>query len=123
MNSVSETLEFGKLVRLFEPAGKIRIIAMVDPFTQWILSPLSVWISAILKQLPNDGKYNQDAPLVALWKRVHKTGTKKRFLGSCDMSSATDRLPVLLQGALLSGILGTHFADLWVKMLTHRTYY
>jgi len=32
--------------------------------------------------------------------------SKGKFIGSCDMSAATDRLPVVLQAEILSHILG-----------------
>lgn len=33
-------LPLGRLVQLFEAAGKVRVIAIVDPITQWVLKPI-----------------------------------------------------------------------------------
>lgn len=78
----------------------MRIIAIVDPFTNWLLKPLHDWVFAILRQIPQDGTFNQDLPLSNL---ISKKGG---FIGSCDMSAATDRLPVKLQAMILSHIFG-----------------
>lgn len=96
---------FGRLVKLYEAAGKVRIIAIVDPLTNWLLKPLHDWVFAILREIPNDGTFDQDKPL----KPLAELG--KKFLGSCDMSAATDRLPVKLQALLLGHIFGPKIAE------------
>lgn len=96
---------FGRLVKLYEAAGKVRIIAIVDPITNWLLKPLHDWVFAILREIPNDGTFDQDKPL----KPLAEIG--KKFLGSCDMSAATDRLPVKLQALLLGHIFGPKIAE------------
>jgi len=108
---------FGKLVQLKEAAGKVRVIAIVDSITQWVLKPIHDWLFKILKHIPQDGTFNQDAPLERLWKDF-----RGQFIGSCDMSAATDRLPVILQAHLLSHILGKEMAIAWMRLLTYRPY-
>lgn len=56
----------GRLVKLYEAAGKIRVIGVVDPITNWLLKPLHDWIFSILAQIPQDGTFNQDKPLKEL---------------------------------------------------------
>jgi hypothetical protein len=46
-----------------EAAGKIRVIAIVDPITQWVLKPLHDWLFSILANIPQDGTFNQDLPI------------------------------------------------------------
>lgn len=94
----------GRLVKLHEAAGKIRVIAIVDPITNWVLKPLHDWVFAILRQIPQDGTFDQEAPL----RLLHSN--KKQFIGSCDMSAATDRLPVKLQEQILAHIFGKKLA-------------
>jgi len=106
----------GRLVKLYEPAGKIRVIAIVDPFTNWLLKPLHDWIFGILRLIPQDGTFDQDAPL----KTFHTNN--KGFTGSCDMSAATDRLPVKLQALILSHIFGPKTANAWKSLLVDRPY-
>lgn len=95
----------GRLCRLYEAAGKVRIIAVVDPFTNWLLKPLHDWVFAILATIPQDGTFDQEKPIQKLM-----DSHKSSFIGSCDLSAATDRLPVKLQAALLEHIFGRKIA-------------
>jgi len=51
----------GQLSTKKEPAGKIRVFAMVDVWTQSILKPLHEALFSFLKSLPNDGTFDQTA--------------------------------------------------------------
>jgi len=102
---------FGRLCKLYEAAGKVRIIAIVDPFTNWLLKPLHDWVFAILRAIPQDGTFDQDKPINNLIALVKKRDASKRFIGSCDMSAATDRLPVKLQAMILAHVFGSKIAN------------
>jgi len=106
--SVFDPNFLGKLALLNEAAGKVRVIAVVDPLTQWALRPLHKWLMAILSKIPQDGTFDQYQPIQRLNSLVRKS--KDKFVGSADMSAATDRLPVSLQERLLSYKLGKDFA-------------
>jgi hypothetical protein len=70
------------------------------------LKPLHDFLFAILKKLPNDGTFDQNAAF-------ERAQTKSHVSGCCfgyDLSSATDRLPILLQIAILKPILGDELA-------------
>jgi hypothetical protein len=108
--------QLGKLGFKQEPAGKVRVFAMVDPLTQWLLSPLHEGIFQLLKRIPQDGTFNQLGPI----ERLNKT-----FIGplySFDLSSATDRIPLAFQKILLSPILTSWGAETWGNLLTGRPY-
>jgi hypothetical protein len=49
-----------------EAAGKVRVIAIADCWTQWLLKPLHDWIFACLSCIPQDGTFDQEAPLKLL---------------------------------------------------------
>jgi hypothetical protein len=106
----------GKLGLKDEPAGKIRVFAMVDCFTQWAMKPLHDYLFAILRVIPQDGTFDQLAPISLLQAKGHR-----RFW-SLDLSSATDRLPILIQGALLSRLITAHGANLWMSLMVGRAY-
>jgi len=53
--------KIGKLSKKAEAAGKIRIFAMVDVWTQSLLKPLHLALFDFLKSLPNDGTFDQNA--------------------------------------------------------------
>jgi hypothetical protein len=100
--SISST-RIGKIGLKQEAAGKVRVFAMVDPFTQWALKPLHSWIFSVLKKISMDGTFNQLRPL--------KAYPKKGSVWSFDLSAATDRLPLSFQKEILSIIFSKSFAD------------
>lgn len=106
----------GKLGFKPEPAGKIRVFAMVDNVTQCVLKPVHDLLFSILGHLPTDGTFDQLRPAKALVAR----GLREFY--SFDLSAATDRFPVALQHAVMSLILGRSLAGLWVKFLVNRNY-
>jgi len=108
----------GKLGLKDEPAGKIRIFAMVDPITQWVLKPLHSFLFEILRLIPQDGTFDQEKPLG--W--MSKLGSLGKPLYSFDLSAATDRLPLLFQQTLLSALIGAWAANLWGVLLSGRPY-
>lgn len=57
------TVKLGKLSLKAEAAGKIRVFAIVDVWTQSVLKPLHATIYSILRQIPQDGTFNQAGPL------------------------------------------------------------
>jgi len=105
----------GKLSIKEEGAGKVRLFAMVDPWTQWALYPLHKVIFSILRKLPMDGTFNQEKAL----SRV-PFGSVPLF--SYDLSSATDRLPISLQSNILSHLFNDELSTHWVKLMVARKY-
>nr|UJQ92461.1 MAG: putative RNA-dependent RNA polymerase [Mitoviridae sp.] len=108
----------GKLGLKEEAAGKVRVFAMVDPWTQWVLRPLHEFVQQdILNKIPQDGTTDQMKPAKALLNNKHLTG-----LWSLDLSSATDRLPLDLQLTLHANLFGLEFAQNWASLLVSRCY-
>lgn len=104
----------GKLGTKEEAAGKIRVFAMVDAWTQWILSPFHKVLFDILRDIPMDGTFDQTKPLGLL---DHSKG-----LYSLDLTAATDRLPLSLQRRLIGDLFGHEIAGAWAVLLTNRSY-
>lgn len=105
----------GKLGLVKEAAGKVRVFAMVDPWTQWLLYPLHKDIFSLLRRIPMDGTFNQTRPL--------RFASKWPCMYSYDLSSATDRLPILLQTKIISVLYNNCLlAKLWEYLLVHRGY-
>jgi hypothetical protein len=131
----------GKLGTKIEPAGKVRVFAMVDPFTQWILRPLHEAIFSLLRYISQDGTHNQVKPLVRLLERRQRLVRENRPPGerspgrkvvlpkktwalfSYDLTAATDRLPIAFQEQLLIPFLGPWLAGCWTLILTARQYW
>jgi hypothetical protein len=108
--------ELGKLGFKIEPAGKIRVFAMVDYLTQCVMKPVHDLLFNILKSIPQDGTFDQMQPALKL---VHD-GYKSFW--SYDLSAATDRFPVALEQGVMSLILGPRLGAIWVRLLTDRAY-
>jgi hypothetical protein len=106
----------GKLGAKQEP-GKVRVFAMVDYWTQLVLKPMHDALFAILKTIPQDGTFDQNAAVERIRKEVGTTG----FVASYDLSAATDRLPAWLQSILIDGIW-PGAGDPWRDLLVRRAY-
>lgn len=111
----------GKLSLKQEAAGKMRVFAMVDPWTQWALYPIHKLIFDILsKHSSIDGTFDQLTPV---------REKLKEFAGkpvySMDLSSATDRLPLSLQKLILQGLLSFSKEEIeaWAHLLVGRSYW
>lgn len=107
----------GKLALKEEAAGKVRVFAMVDVWTQWLLKPLHDTIfNHVLPGIDQDGTMDQMAPISKLITRDPNS------LFSIDLSAATDRLPIWLQEAILAHWIGKEFAHNWATFLVARDY-
>lgn len=104
----------GKLHAKEEAAGKVRLFAMVDAPTQWVLYPLHEFIMERLRLKPQDGTFDQTKPLAAL--------VDSKELYSYDLTAATDRLPLPVQKWILGSLFGDAFARAWANLLVKRTY-
>jgi len=109
----------GRLALKMEPAGKVRVFAMVDPITQSVLSPLHDGIARLLKSIPNDATFDQRASVNRCFEKSKKFNCSYGF----DLSAATDRLPVSIQVDVLSSLIGREAATLWRDLLVGRSYF
>lgn len=109
-----------KLHVLFEKGDKARVIAIIDYFTQEVLSPFHDTIASILKGIPQDGTFDQNK--IADKVRI-LTEENDLPLYSFDLTAATDRLPVILQRLIIQRLINVEgFGFLWQKLLTFRTF-
>lgn len=113
-------LSLGKLGLKEEPAGKVRVFAMVDAWSQWLLRPLHDAIFHVLTRIPQDGTFDQLRPVRALIKEIEERNLFEVF--SYDLTAATDRLPLTLQVRVLGLFLGHDYATCWGDFLTRRGY-
>jgi hypothetical protein len=106
----------GKLATKVEAAGKIRVFAIVDYWTQRVSQPWHDLFFKILKSIPEvDGTFDQDG----LVERMVARGFKTAY--SYDLKSATDLIPLELYHALA----GDHFAkpfSKWLNFVVNREF-
>ena len=106
----------GRLHALFEPAGKVRIVAIVDYWTHCVLKPLHEWLFSILRALPTDATFDQEGTIKRFVKEGHTT------VWSIDLSAATDLIPLALYRILFTPILGSKRTELWLELLVGRNF-
>lgn len=105
-----------KLSFLREGGGKTRVVAIGDYFTREALKGLHRHILDLLKKLRTDGTYDQNRIAVITRDKT----LSKSDIYCFDLSSATDRFPVLLQEELLSRIIGPEAAKAWRSLVSDR---
>jgi hypothetical protein len=110
------SLSIGKLSLKPEAAGKTRVFAIVDYWSQCTLKMLHEGIFTILRNHPSDATFDQDGSLM----RFAEKGFSEIF--SFDLSSATDMIPIQIQTMLLSRLLGNDLAKAWERLLVDRDY-
>jgi hypothetical protein len=109
-------LVLGRLHALYEPAGKVRVVAIVDYWTQAVLKPVHDWMFKILKLIPTDATFDQEGAV----KEFASKGHKEIF--SLDLKNATDTIPMNLYIKLFEPIFGSTLVNLWKALLVDRDY-
>lgn len=85
-----------------EAAGKLRVFAMVDIITQSMFEPLHSSLFSLFKKIPNDCTHDQNRG----FRYAQELSLKYNCSFGFDLSSATDRLPVSSQAAILNSLFG-----------------
>jgi hypothetical protein len=106
--------KLGKLSFIYDPECKLRIVAIVDYYTQLFLKPIHEKIFKKLGNLPQDRTFTQSP--FNQWK-----DDGNRFW-SLDLSSATDRYPIQLQRRLLEQMFSDRLAKSWEYILSTREF-
>jgi len=118
--------EFQKPVRhsrlafLSDKAGKTRVVALGDVYSQTLLAPIHRSIFKILRRIPTDGTFDQDRQRY----RVHAATASGKRVYSIDMTAATDRLPALYQAMVLclTGLLKPGLSLAWYLVCVSRDF-
>jgi hypothetical protein len=99
----------GKLSVVYDQAGKARVVASTNWWTQSALHGLHRSIFAFLQTLTQDGTHNQEA---AFDQFINNINAKDKMSGF-DLSAATDRLPIELQAQILDacGLSGSTWME------------
>lgn len=84
---------------------KVRIFAIPNALKQALLRPAHDWCMRILHIIPQDGTFDQHTPM--RW--IEKCSCLRSF----DLSSATDRFPLLFQRAVIESLFNRVVAHVW----------
>ena len=104
-----------KLGKVLDPESKVRIIGLLDYWTQTCLRPLHDEINKSLRGIIQDCTFNQDKFIT----RIRKKGPFYSF----DLSKCTDRLPIEIQKEVISLFIGKEKAEAWRSLLTDYEFY
>lgn len=116
-----------RLHTIDEPAGKVRVVAICDYWTQVALKPVHEFLFTLLKGIAsNDATFDQDGVVHAYFQR----GLSPHW--SFDLKTATDSIPLALYKAVLYPLLRAEGespdvvrerVDRWASILTDRDFY
>jgi hypothetical protein len=113
----------GRLHAIDEPAGKVRVVAIADYFTQVAMKPIHEHLFALLKGIKTDATFDQQGRV----DEYFKEGLNPHW--SFDLKSATDLIPLALYKEVLTPLFVTkdgslaearELIELWAKVLTDR---
>jgi len=94
--------------------AKVRIVAILDYWSQSVLKPLHDSAMSFLKSLKNDCTFNQGS----FRAKLAHSGPYH----SLDLTAATDRFPVWLQVAVLGVLVAVDYAEAWRRLIIDRDY-
>jgi len=103
--------EIRRLAVIADKEGKSREVAILDYWSQSALKPLHSYIFKMLDTINQDCTHNQI-------KHIHsiRTNDCSRF-HSVDLTTATDRFPIVLERLMLSVWFGEEFAENWQNIM------
>lgn len=116
-----DSISLGKLGFKVEPAGKIRVFAMVDCFTQWLMKPFHDSLFGFLQTLNTDATFDQSASVKSFAQYLYDR--KITNIYSFDLTAATDKIPVSVQSVIMTHAFWMHgLGDAWKALLVDRWY-
>jgi hypothetical protein len=108
----------GRLGFSSEPAGKTRIFAIGDYWSQLSLKPIQISLYRTLQSISTDSTKDQDKGFSTLIKESSGHPTY-----CFDLSSASDRIPAVMQKHRLELMSNRHVADSWFSVMTKRDFF
>lgn len=107
-----------KLAFLSEGGGKTRTIAIADYWSQCALKSLHKELMGKLRKMQTDGTYDQNRLALSM-RNWTETG---RSISCFDLTTATDRFPVVLQQVVIQSMSNESVAAAWRMLLTERIF-
>lgn len=113
----------GRLHAIDEPAGKVRVVAIADYWTQVAMKPIHEHLFALLRGIKTDATFDQ----IGRVNEYHQLGLSPHW--SFDLKSATDLIPLALYKEVLTPLFlkkngslseARELIELWAKVLTDR---
>lgn len=89
--------------------NKVRVVAILDYFSQTALRALHDYLFRVLRKIPQDYTFNQGGALAR--------AKEWDFYYSIDLTAATDRFPISLEADLLKALLPEVYVNSWVHIM------
>lgn len=104
-----------KLVSFPEKEDKVRVVALLDYFSQTVLRPLHLHLFKVLRKIPQDCTFEQESFIEKIkdWE----------YFCSADLSAATDRFPLTLICEVLKGHLSVEYVNAFSRILVDRPFH
>lgn len=88
---------------------KVRVIAILDYWSQTVLKPLHHWLFTCLRAIPQDCTFDQGS----FWNKIKDS----KVFYSIDLTAATDRFPIELISLVLEAKLGKSYVESWKTIM------
>lgn len=112
---VSPKKECLRRITIFpDKEDKVRVVAILDYFSQTVLRPLHSYLYRRLKRIPQDRTFDQGA-----FKDNFKPEGK---VYSADLTAATDRFPIEVQSMVLEGLLPQWYVSCWKYIMVGKPF-
>jgi hypothetical protein len=92
-----------KLIEFPDKEEKMRVVAILDYFSQSSLRPLHDFLYSILRKIPQDKTFDQGG--------FKETLSNCKIFYSVDLSQATDRFPISLIASVLKARIPEHYVN------------
>jgi len=96
-----------RISQICEQGGKTRNIAIIDYWSQTALKPIHDHLMTVLSKIKTDATYSQEDQFAFSRKMASKAGCCYSF----DLSSATDRFPIIFQEMVLKELFPEDIID------------
>lgn len=115
----------GRLHAIDEPAGKVRVVAICDYWTQVSMKPVHDHLFNILRNISTDATFDQSGRVEGYFNAGHSPHW------SFDLKTATDTIPITLYIEVMAVMLrcegetsieARQRAELWAKVMTDRDF-
>lgn len=103
-----------KLAWFPDKEDKVRVIAILDYWSQSVLRGLHSYLFRVLRKIPQDCTFNQGSfkDKIKDWNRYH----------SIDLTAATDRFPISVIADVLEGHFPQQYVSSWRNVMTGRPF-
>ena len=103
-----------KLAWFPDKENKVRVIAILDYWSQSVLRNLHAYLFRVLRKIPQDMTFNQGGfkDQTKEWSRFH----------SLDLTAATDRFPISIISEVLGGHFPRHYVESWSRVMSGRPF-